>query len=646
MELFYGYLKSEGKRPTEAIIGGNWRLEPPIDSDYVGVLKENIIQVDVDNNELAYKLYNIIQQKKLRCDVLETTKGLHFYFRNDKKQIESRKVKQYSAIGIPVDIGIGGNNHVVPLKVTSVVSEVQVVNGEEVIKKVKSTKERRWLQTYDELDELPVWLKIVSKDDPGILRLGEGNRNAFLFSYKILLARCGMDSDEIRKTLYIINDYMLKFPLSHSELDTIARDENFEFSFFYDENGKFLHNIFGDYLISSQNVIEIDDRAYIYNREDLYSSKVKDFEQKMLDKIPSLKENARKEVYKYMVLQQLRKSNFARPKYIGLKSFVLDIETMEKLPYTPNLIIRNRIEYDYDESSYDEVLDRTLNKVFCGDKELRALFEEMVGYCLYSENKFQQAFLLDGTGSNGKSAILTIILTLLGHKNYTSLSLQDLESTFRPAELDGVLANIGDDIPDKYLSDTSVFKKCVTGEPFVVERKNEKPFTMKCRAKFIFAANNAPIAADKTHGFERRLTFIPLNAKFSPSDEDFDPFIVDKLISDNSMNYLLKLAIEGLKRLLTNNAFTKSEAAERAKHEYSSKNNNIIEWLESDVRIDNEVVNSVFANYQIWCAANAYKPFGSKQFKQILKERIPNLKETVGKLNGKSIRIYKIENKL
>lgn len=641
--LFYGYLKSVGKKPTETIVGGNWRNEPPTDSDYVGVLKENIVQIDCDIKDLAFKIFEIVKAKKVRCDVLETTRGLHFYFKNSNKKINQRCVNSFTAIGIPVDIGIGGNNHVVPLKISVCENQKKIVNGVESFEKVSKTIKRIWLQTYDELDELPSWLRIVSKKDPGVLRLDEGGRNAFLFSYKMILAQAGLDNDEIRQTLFIINDYVLKSPLSHSELNTIARDENFEFSFFYDEDGKFQHNLFGDYLIHSQNIIEVEDRVYIFNREELFSSKQKCFEQKMLDKISTLKENQRKEVYKYIMLQKLKQVEFARPKYIGLKSEVLDIETMEKFPYNPNIIIRNKINYDYYENVYNELLDKTLNKVFCNDKDLRALFEEMVGYCLYNENKFQKAFIFDGTGSNGKSATLTLILQLLGHKNYTSLSLQDLESTFRPAELDGMLANIGDDIPDKYLSDTSVFKKCVTGEPFMVERKGERPFVMKCTSKFIFAANNTPIAADKTHGFERRLTFIPFNAKFSPTDEDYDPFILDKLISDDSINYLLKLAINGLKRLLTNNKFTYSESSETAKKEYCAKNNNITEWLETEPQIDNEPINLVYQHYTIWCVQNGYKNFASKQFKSILKERILNLTESVGKVNGKSIRIFKIK---
>lgn len=55
------------------------------------------------------------------------------------------------------------------------------------------------------------------------------------------------------------------------------------------------------------------------------------------------------------------------------------------------------------------------------------------------------------------------------------------------------------------------------------------------------------------------LVIIPFNAKFSKNDDDFDAGITWKLKKQDVAEYLIKLGIEGLKRVLTNQGFTESQ---------------------------------------------------------------------------------------
>ena len=155
--------------------------------------------------------------------------------------------------------------------------------------------------------------------------------------------------------------------------------------------------------------------------------------------------------------------------------------------------------------------------------------------------------------------------------------------------------DLGDDISSKFLEGSSVFKKCVTGESFMVARKYCDPFQLESYATQIFCANEMPQVKDKSDGFTRRLMIIPFNAKFSYQDADYDPFVEDKLNTDESIEYLLKLALEGLKRVINRNKFTKPEIGEHEKEEYVMSNNNVIEWL-SEIK---KLKERVFLMY-IW----------------------------------------------
>jgi putative DNA primase/helicase len=626
---------SNGKIPLSSVKTAELLTEPPTDHDYVGVLYEDIIQIDFDDEKSSEIALKIVSEYKMKCDILKTSRGVHLYFLNDGK-VTSQSVGIFNAIGLKCDIGLGSKDRVVPLRITNDVEVIRIVNGEEVTTKVKRTVQREWLQTYEKLDILPSCFRPISKVD---YELSKSNtRNQTLFNYILRLQIHEFSKDDIRKTIKIINKYILYESLSDKEIDLITRDEAFSQELFFADN-RFLHDRFGNYMLTNSNIVKIDGQVFIYTDEHLYSNDPLEFERKMLSKIPSLKETQRKEVYKYIVLKCTKIGEFASPRYIGLKDSILDIETMQQFPYSPNWIINNKINLEYDENAYSEVMDKTLNKVSCNDKEIRSLFEEMLGYTLYRKNTMQSCFILTGEGSNGKSTMLNVLKKLIGKQNYCSLDLRELEETFKPAELHNKLANIGDDISAKYLENSSVFKKVVTGESFVVQRKYAQPFELESYATQIFCANELPQVNDKTDGFSRRIIIIPFNAVFTKADPDYDPFIEDKLMSDESLQYLLKLSVDGLKRVLTNMGFTRSKVGEKEKSEYIKYNNNVLEWLDYEPKIENETVTDVYMSYKVWCANNGVSSYKKINFSKELKRTL-GVESKTKYVNGKTVRVY------
>ena len=135
MNLFKGYIPSNGKQPLESIKDSSGHLEsPPQDGDYVGLLKEDIIQLDFDTEEDARKAMAIVSEYKLRCDILETTRGVHLYFLADKS-VKSQSVEVFNACGLKCDIGLGAKNRVAPLRVTKKLNVTHFVDGEAVTTK-------------------------------------------------------------------------------------------------------------------------------------------------------------------------------------------------------------------------------------------------------------------------------------------------------------------------------------------------------------------------------------------------------------------------------------------------------------------------------------------------------------------------------
>ena len=115
-------------------------------------------------------------------------------------------------------------------------------------------------------------------------------------------------------------------------------------------------------MLGNSNILMIDGQMHIYTNKCLYSNDPNEFEREMLNKIPSLKDTQRKEVYKYLTLKCTKEGEFANAKYIGMKDEILDLETMQTFPYSPKWVINNRLNFNYKPSLHHEALDKTINK--------------------------------------------------------------------------------------------------------------------------------------------------------------------------------------------------------------------------------------------------------------------------------------------
>lgn len=613
--MFKGYIPTKGKRPLEKVRGRDKFYElKDVENlhEYGGVLSDDYVMVDVDDSEEAEILNNIVNDMNLKCNKLKTSRGRHFYFKNTT--LGKNCIDKLTSIGIHVDIKLGSKNAVVPLKLDGKVRKIEMVA---------------------DVEDLPRWLNVIPKA-PNFFNLGEGDgRNQILFNYILTMQHYGFNKYEIIDTFKIINTYILSDPLDEKELETILRDEAFDKPNFYNDKGTLQHDKFAKFLKSECLIIKINGILHIY-KDGVYIPSMIEIEKAMIKYIPILTKAKRGEIMAYLDLiaeeKKLSDSNL-----LVFNNGLFDIEKHELLEFDVNYIAKNKIAVDYNPAAYSEVMDKTLNKIACHDRELRLLIEEMIGYTLLRRNQLGKCFILTGQGSNGKSTLLDVIKELIGQDNISSVGLNELNQRFKTAELYGKLVNIGDDISNNYIEDNSTFKKLVTGETVNVERKGKDPFDFNNYSKLIFSANELPRINDTSNGLMRRLVIVPFNAKFSSKDEDFDPFIIDKLKSPEALQYLLNIAIEGLKRILNTRKLTEVQAVEGEIKEYEKINNPVVAYME-EFKIENEPVNDVYLAYATWCIDSGLKKLSKIQFGRELKKRGYSSKGKT--INGKTIRVY------
>lgn len=593
--------------------------------EFAGILADETILIDIDDFDTSEILMNIVEDMQLRCRVYQTSRGKHFLFKNidasgDYIQ-DTNKIKCNLACGLTSDIKLGCKNSYSILK----------FNG----------KEREILYDIfedEDYQEVPKWLLPI-KHAMGFITMEAGDgRNQALFNYILTLQSSDFSVEEARDCIRIINKYVLKDPLDETEIETILRDDSFKKPVFFNKRGTFLFDKFATFIKNNNHIVKINGQLHIY-KDGIYVNGSKFIEAEMIKHIPNLNRSKRAEVLTYLDILIDKNLEMSDAKYIAFKNCIYDIESDEILDFSPEYVITNKINFDYNEEAYSEITHATLDKLACNDDRIRNLLEEVIGYTFYRRNELRKAFVMLGDKANGKSTYLDMIKTLLGDGNTAALDLKELGDRFKTAELFGKLANIGDDIGDDFIPNPAVFKKLTSGDRLNAERKGQDPFDFNNYSKMLFSANNLPRIKDKSGAVISRLVIIPFGATFSKDDPDYDPYIKYKLRKPESMEYLIQLGLDGLKRVLKNREFTVSEKVQKELEEYEETNNPILLFFKEEPKIENEPTAMIYRKYSEFCLANSFQAMSNIEFSRQIKKRFGL--EIVNKtIKGKKYRVF------
>ncbi len=421
---------------------------------------------------------------------------------------------------------------------------------------------------------------------------------SWLFKLKIKTASLGVPESEFSARLVSITQEGAE---KRRERDASHIPEFFE-------GKKFLHNVMGDYLIERHGVCKINGTVHIYDNG-IYKPGEDALHGFMIGLVPTISDAKRREVFRYIkVNPKTPEKGLSPPCLIPFATQIYDLENDRFLDYTPTHVFLNRFPYDYvpDAPLCDSVTG-TISSIAGGDQEVINLLYEAMGNCFYMLNSFRGAVMLYGeSGSNGKSTLLNMITRMLGRDNASFLSLQDTAERFRLVEVYGKAANIGDDIPSTYLPESSIFKKLVTGETIIAEKKGQDPFSFKPYAKMFFAMNGLPPVSDKSRAFFSRILLIPLSQDFSKSGRK-DVNLKDKAWTQPEMECLTRLAMEGLKRLIRQGDFTRPECVKRAVAEYEAENNPVKEFLKEAGDLAGRPTARVYDEFRRWCWDSGHK---------------------------------------
>lgn len=258
---------------------------------------------------------------------------------------------------------------------------------------------------------------------------------------------------------------------------------------------------------------------------------------------------------------------------LNIKQLV-DHDTVSILPHTPEWFSTTSLPYAFDQAAKCPKWRNFLEWMFDGDSERISLVQEWMGYCLTPGNSLQKFLVLTGSGANGKSVLLQVLISILGQDNVSAISPAAFRDKFGLIALIGKLANVCADVDIDHI-DEGRLKALVGGDLITADRKFRDAVEFKCSAKIIFATNNLPRFKDTTEGIWRRLCILPCLASIPASEQNFR--LTDDLLEEAAG--IFNFAVEGARRLHQINGFTSSTVSEAAKEALRQKGDPVRAFL-------------------------------------------------------------------
>jgi putative DNA primase/helicase len=256
---------------------------------------------------------------------------------------------------------------------------------------------------------------------------------------------------------------------------------------------------------------------------------------------------------------------------INVLNGLLDIHTGEHKDHSSDFLSTIQLPIKYDLNAKCPNILRFLGQVLHPQDIFTAM--EIIGYVLLKSNKYEKAFMLFGSGDNGKSVFIKLIESFLGPQNTSHVTLQDLDGDrFSSADLYGKLVNTFADLPAHKLSSTGTFKTLVSGDSIRAQFKYGQPFSLVNRAKLIFSANKIPDSDDTSHAYYKRWLILAFEKSFTEGNRDTS--LIQKLTAPDELSGLLNLALIALRQIEKEGGL-RDIPVEEVKRDYERKSNTV-----------------------------------------------------------------------
>jgi putative DNA primase/helicase len=306
--------------------------------------------------------------------------------------------------------------------------------------------------------------------------------------------------------------------------------------------------------------------------------------------------------------------------WIVFRNGVLNVLTDEFLELTPTLWVQGGMGYDWQPDAKCPKWDKFLGEIFPKDAQSRDCVEEILGYGMTEETKFQKGFLMVGPPRSGKGTLAYIQRLLIGGTAYVGLSFNSwLSNQFSKEALIGRKVGVFPDVrfkPGKLygqvwdaggITHTSAeLVLNITGEdPITIPRKYLKDWHGKLALKLWLLANDPPNLNDTSGVLPLRFIKLLFTESFL-GREDVD--LRAKLAAE--LPGIAVRCVRAYRRLLQRGRFIQPESGKALAQDVARVSNPYAEFAQDYLVLEPGATvecGKVFARFMGWAENLGYK---------------------------------------
>ena len=330
-------------------------------------------------------------------------------------------------------------------------------------------------------------------------------------------------------------------------------------------------------------------------------------------------------VYK-LLKARLIKSDMFNPsrELLNFPNGMFNTETGVMTAHSRDYFSNIQMEYRYDEGATCPQWQKFVEDITDGDTQRHNLIQEMFGYCLTKDVRYQKCFCLLGTGANGKSVLLNVLEAMVGEPNTSHVEIAYLANDFQRIGLLTSMVNICNDMKSDVAGTDAFFKAIVVGDPITACFKGKDFVSFKPFCKMVFSANRMLTTRDADYAILRRFCFITLPITFvddetnKPHEKKKDNNIYNTLIEE--LPGIFNWSMAGLQNLRRQGKFTETPDQLSMARDMMAINNPLISFVEDVVGDGSNTWRGVLPRkiiydaYSNWCKETNSIPMSARSF--------------------------------
>jgi putative DNA primase/helicase len=302
----------------------------------------------------------------------------------------------------------------------------------------------------------------------------------------------------------------------------------------------------------------------------------------------------------------------------------LDLRTGTLHAHRRSALLSKITPIAYDQSAPCPRFQQFLARIFAGDEPVIRFLQKAVGYSLTGDTSEQVMFLLYGTGANGKTTLLKVLMAMLGE--YALMTPTDTLLVRRGDSIPNDLARLAgarfvaavESDGGRRLAEALV-KQLTGGDTVCARFLHREFFEFTPQCKLFLAVNHKPRVTGTDHALWRRVRLVPFTIRIP--DHEQDRHLVEKL--KDEIPGVLRWAVEGCLDWQAH-GLGLPEGVRKATAEYRQEQDIVRDFISERCVVEasaTETVKDLYTNYVDWCEKSGEKAMTKKGFGMALAER-------------------------